>query len=89
MASTNEMIAPDDVVVLLIDHQNGLFNTVQDVPVPDLRNYAIALAKTASLLNIPVLTASVPDGPNGPLIPEIREFAPHAQFIPRTGQINA
>ena len=90
MASTNGMIDPDDVVMLLIDHQSGLFNTVQDLPVPDLRNYAIALAKTASLLNIPVLTtASVPDGPNGPLIPEIHQYAPHAQYIPRTGQINA
>ena len=90
MASTNGMIDPDDVVMLLIDHQSGLFNTVQDLPVPDLRNYAIALAKVASLLDIPVLTtASVPDGPNGPLIPEIHQYAPHAQFIPRTGQINA
>ncbi len=86
----NWMIDPEDVVMLLIDHQSGLFNTVKDLPVPDLRNYAIALAKTASLLNIPVLTtASVPDGPNGPLIPEIHQCAPHAQFIPRTGQINA
>lgn len=90
MASTNGMIDPDDVVMLLIDHQSGLFNTVLDIPVPDLRNNAIALAKTATLLNIPVLTtASVPDGPNGPLIPEIHECAPHARFIPRTGQINA
>lgn len=90
MASTNGMIDPEDVVMLLIDHQSGLFNTVKDLPVPDLRNYAIALAKTATLLGIPVLTtASVPDGPNGPLIPEIHEYAPHAQFIPRTGQINA
>jgi hypothetical protein len=53
-------------------------------------HYDLALAKTASLLNIPVLTtASVPDGPNGPMIPEIHEYAPHAQYIPRTGQVNA
>src|SRR5690606_4411940 len=32
MASTNGMIDPDDVVMLLIDHQSGLFNTVQDLP---------------------------------------------------------
>lgn len=90
MASTNGMLDPDDSIMLLIDHQSGLFNTVRDLPVPDLRNYAIALAKTASLLKIPVLTtASVPDGPNGPLIPEIHKYAPHAQYIPRTGQINA
>jgi hypothetical protein len=34
-------------------------------------------------------TASVPDGPNGPLIPEIHECNPDAIYIPRTGQINA
>jgi nicotinamidase-related amidase len=90
MAATNGMLDPADSVMLLIDHQSGLFNTVRDVPVPDLRNYAIALAKTATLLNIPVITtASVPDGPNGPLIPEIHKYAPHAVYVPRTGQINA
>jgi len=90
MAATNGMLDPDDVVMLLIDHQSGLFNTVRDLPVPDLRNYVIALAKTATLLDIPVITtASVPDGPNGPLMPEIHEYAPHAQYVERTGQINA
>ena len=89
MAATNGMLDPDDTLMLLIDHQSGLFNTVRDISIPDLRSYVVALAKTASLLNIPVLTtASVPDGPNGPLIPEIHKYAPHAQYIPRTGQIN-
>ena len=31
----------------------------------------------------------MPDGPNGPLIPEIHEYNPDAVYIPRTGQINA
>jgi hypothetical protein len=31
----------------------------------------------------------VPDGPNGPLIPEIHQLNPEAVYIPRTGQINA
>ncbi len=62
MAATNGMIDTDDAVILLIDHQSGLFNTVRDVPVPDLRNYVTAIAKVATLLNIPVITtASVPD----------------------------
>ena len=89
MSSTNGMIDPEDSVILLIDHQSGLFNTVRDVPVNDLRHYVTAIAKVASLLNIPVITtASVPDGPNGPLIPEVHKHAPHAVYVPRTGQIN-
>lgn len=84
------MIDPDDSVMLLIDHQSGLFQLVRDIDQPTLRNHAIALAKVAHLANIPTFTtASVPDGPNGPLIPEIHESNPNALHIPRTGQINA
>lgn len=84
------MINAKDVVMLLIDHQSGLFNLVKDMSVSDLRNRVIALAKVATLLKIPVITtASVPEGPNGPMIPEIQQFAPHAQYISRQGQINA
>src|SRR5881409_4035050 len=84
------MIDPDDAVMLLIDHQSGLFQLVADMEMPTLRNNVSALAKVAHLAKIPTLTtASVPDGPNGPLIPEIHEVNPDAVYIPRTGQINA
>lgn len=84
------MINPKDVTMLLIDHQSGLFNLVQDIPVADLRRNVSALAKVATLLKLPVITtASVPDGPNGPLIPEIHKYAPHARYVARQGQINA
>jgi nicotinamidase-related amidase len=83
-------IDTDDAAMLLIDHQSGLFQTVRDMDMTVLRNNATALAKIASLCSIPVITtASVPEGPNGPLIPEIHENAPHAQYVARKGQINA
>lgn len=86
----NAVIDPNDTVILLIDHQSGLFNVVTDIPVADLRRNVTALAKVATLLKLPVITtASVPDGPNGPLIPEIHQLAPHAQYVARQGQINA
>lgn len=84
------MIDPDDAVMLLIDHQSGLFQLVRDIDLPVLRSHAIALAKLSYLAKIPTFTtASVPDGPNGPLIPEIHQCNPNAVYIPRTGQINA
>lgn len=91
MAGFNKwMIDPSDAVMLLIDHQSGLFQLVKDMDVPTLRNNVIALAKAAKLTNTPTFTtASVPDGPNGPLIPEIHAANPDAVYIPRTGQINA
>lgn len=91
MAHANKwLIAPQDAVMLLIDHQSGLFQLVKDIELPVLRSNVIALAKAAHLAKIPTITtASVPDGPNGPLIPEIHQVNPDAVFIPRTGQINA
>lgn len=84
------VIDPDDAVMLLIDHQSGLFQTVNDMPMPTLRNHAAALARMASLAKLPVITtASVPQGPNGPLIPEIHQNAPHAKYVARKGEINA
>jgi nicotinamidase-related amidase len=79
-----------DTVLLLLDHQSGLFQTVKDISVAELRANTSALAKLASLLKIPVITtASVPDGPNGPLMPEIHQNAPHAVYVPRKGEVNA
>jgi hypothetical protein len=81
---------PSDAVVLLLNHQAGLFQTVKDIGVLELRANTVALAKLATLMNVPVITsASVPEGPNGPLIPEIHENAPHALFVRRMGEINA
>jgi nicotinamidase-related amidase len=84
------IIDPNNAALLLIDHQSGLFQTIGDMPMPVLRNHAAALAKMASLAKLPVITtASVPQGPNGPLIPEIHANAPHATYVARKGEINA
>lgn len=79
-----------DVAILLLDHQAGLFQTVKDISITDLRANTVMLAKLATLLKIPVITtASEPSGPNGPLMPEIHQFAAHAVYVPRKGEVNA
>jgi nicotinamidase-related amidase len=84
------LIDPSDTVILLLDHQSGLFQVVKDISVAELRANVSMLAKLATLLKIPVITtASEPGGPNGPLMPEIHQFAPHAVFVPRKGEVNA
>jgi hypothetical protein len=70
------LINPADTVILLLDHQTGLFQTVKYIGVMELRANTTALAKLGALLKLPVITtASVPDGPNGPLMPEHQEAA--------------
>lgn len=51
-------IDANDAVMLLIDHQSGLFQTVGDMPMPELRARAAALAKIATLCNMPVITTA-------------------------------
>lgn len=54
-----------DAFMLLIDHQSGLFQTVGEMPMQELRGCATALAKIAKLSQLPVIiTAPVPQGPN-------------------------
>jgi len=84
------LIDPADTLMLLLDHQTGLFQTVKDISVPELRANTTALAKLAALLKLPLITTtSVPDGPNGPPMPELQEAAPHALYVPRHGEVNA
>lgn len=83
-------IDPKDTVLLLIDHQSGLFQCIGDMDFMTVRRHAIALAKAATLAGIPIITtASVPQGPNGPLIPEIHKVAPQAVYVARRGEINS
>jgi len=85
-----KLLDPKDTVLLLLDHQTGLFQTVKDVPVQELRTNTVVLAKLAKLAGIPVITtASEPNGPNGPLMSEFKEVIPDATYVPRKGEVSA
>jgi nicotinamidase-related amidase len=84
------LLDPTDTALLLLDHQAGLFQTVKDISIDQLRTNTTMLAKLAALVKMPLIyTASEPNGPNGPIMPEIRASAPHAVFVPRKGEVNA
>jgi nicotinamidase-related amidase len=80
----------NNAAVLLVDHQTGLINLVQDYTPNEFKNNVLALADIAKYFKLPtILTTSFEDGPNGPLVPELKEILPNASYIPRPGQINA
>jgi nicotinamidase-related amidase len=90
MADLYPRLRKDDAAVLLVDHQAGLLSLVRDFSPDDFKNNVLALAACAKYFKLPtILTTSFEDGPNGPLVPELREMLPDAPFIPRPGQINA
>lgn len=89
-AAAEALLDPSDTVILLLDHQTGLFQTVKDVPLAELRNNTVALARIAKLGKAPIIyTASEPNGPNGPLMDELNAFKDYATFVPRKGEISS
>ncbi|GAB6260362.1 isochorismate family cysteine hydrolase YcaC [Photobacterium sp. 53610] len=80
----------DNVAVLLVDHQTGLLSLVRDIDPDKFKNNVLALADMALYFKLPtILTTSFEQGPNGPLVPELKEMFPDAPYIARPGQINA
>jgi len=83
-------LSKQDAAVLLVDHQSGLISLVQDHSPAEFKDSVLALADVAKFFDLPtILTTSFEDGPNGPIVPELKERFPKAPFIPRPGQINA
>lgn len=89
---TNRYVRLDknDAAVLLVDHQAGLLSLVRDCEPNKFKNNVLALANLAKYFELPtILTTSFEDGPNGPLVPELKEIHADAPYIARPGQINA
>lgn len=80
----------NNAAVLLVDHQAGLLSLVRDIDPDRFKNNVLALADLAKYFKLPtILTTSFEDGPNGPLVPELKALFPEAPYIARPGQINA
>jgi nicotinamidase-related amidase len=76
--------------VLLVDHQVGLLSLVRDFQPDQFKNNVLALADLAEYFKLPtILTTSFEDGPNGPLVQELKDKFPEAPYIARPGNINA
>ena len=74
-------IKNEEALLLIIDVQDKLVAMLND---ENVKNAAIKLAKTASILNIPtVITEQYPKG-LGSTIEEIKEVLPNAEYIEKT-----
>ena len=90
MTTPYKRLDKDQAAVLLVDHQTGLLSLVRDIDPDKFKNNVLALADLAKYFNLPtILTTSFEEGPNGPLVPELKETFPDAPYIARPGQINA
>lgn len=87
---TYRRLSKSEAALLLVDHQAGLLSLVRDFAPAEFRNNVLALADVGKYFGLPtILTTSAEDGPNGPIMPELRAIFPDAAYVPRPGQINA
>lgn len=85
----SEFLTPENSVLAMIDHQTGLMVGLGDEHPTVLKNNIVGLTRTAKAIGLPsVVTASLPEGPNGPVMPEITDVLGE-EVIEREGQINA
>lgn len=81
-----------DSVLLLIDHQVGTMGWVGSTSFDTMKKNALLFAKTAAAIGIPtVLTSSMEEHAQGPLLPELAEILPKEfeNRIKRDGIVNA
>lgn len=84
-----EFLTPDNAVLAMIDHQTGLLASVRDILPETLRKNINGLTNMAKTAGIPsIITASMPEGPNGPVSSEITNVL-GSDVINRAGEINA
>ncbi|AIW19207.1 isochorismatase family protein [Vibrio coralliilyticus] len=85
----SEFLTADNSVLAMIDHQTGLMVGLGDEHPTVLKNNIVGLTRTAKAIGLPsVVTASLPEGPNGPVMSEITQVLGD-EVIEREGQINA
>ena len=82
----------DNAVMLLIDHQVGTMGWAKSLPFEELKRNALMLAKAAAILKMPtVLTSSMEEHAQGPLLSELQDILPKefAARIKRVGIVNS
>ncbi|MEV5057885.1 isochorismatase family protein [Agrobacterium radiobacter] len=88
----NNVFTPENSAMLLIDHQIGTMAWTHSHDINLVKQNALKLARIAKAANIPtILTSSMEDQIQGPLLPELKEILPEAfdARIKRPGIVNA
>ena len=80
----HERLTRDNAVLLLVDHQEGLYTGVRDIDTLSLKHNVVGLAKAALALKVPVIVTTTTESMWGPMIPELVAALPGVKIIERT-----
>ncbi|ACH39532.1 MAG: hypothetical protein ACD_55C00147G0001 [uncultured bacterium] len=87
-----EKFTATNAAMLLIDHQVGTLSWCCNIPQELIKNNTRALARAAKALDMPlILTSSMEEYTQGPLLKDLEEIAPeeYARRVKRFGVVNA
>ena len=89
MNKYSETLTLDNAVLAMIEHQTGLLVNCRDQDLHLMTANIKGLCHLAKVVDMPtVITASMQEGPNGPIMPEITDIL-GTDIINRPGEINA
>jgi nicotinamidase-related amidase len=74
----------ENAVLLLVDHQIGLYTGVRDNDILHLKHNVLGLTKALLALKVPVVVTTTTEKMWGPLIPELSEVLRGVKTIERT-----
>ena len=79
-----ERLARKNALLLLVDHQVGLYTGIRDIDILQLKHNIVALTRSMLALNVPVVVTTTTEKMWGPLIPELADVLPGVPTIERT-----
>lgn len=79
-----ERLTRSNALLLLVDHQVGLYTGVRDIDILQLKHNVVGLTRAMLALKVPVVVTTTTENWWGPLIPELAEVLRGVPVIERT-----
>jgi nicotinamidase-related amidase len=83
-ANTPKRLTRDKAVLLLVDHQIGLYTGIRDTDVLHLKHNIVGLTRAMLALKVPVIATTTSEKMWGPMIPELADVLRDVKVIERT-----
>ena len=80
----SKRLTRDNAVLLLVDHQIGLYTGIRDSDVLTLKHNVVGLTRAMLALKVPIVVTTTTEKMWGPLIPELADALRGVKIIERT-----
>jgi len=82
--AAHKRLTRDNAVLLLVDHQVGLYTGIRDIDLLQLKHNVVGLTKAMIALKVTIVVTTTTESMWGPLIPELASVVAGVKTIERT-----